>query len=106
MIKNIKPTEAELEILSVLWERKEATVREVHTSLSSYKKVGYTTVLKLLQIMHGKGLVNRREEYRKHFYFSLLDRNSYRRNVLIKLKNTLFDGSVETLLNEVNQLHS
>jgi predicted transcriptional regulator len=106
MNRNFKPTDAELEILSVLWEKKEASVREVHTSLSSYKKVGYTTVLKLMQIMHGKGLVNRREEYRKHFYFALLDKNKYRRDVLLKLKNTLFDGSKESLLSEVNNLTS
>ena len=105
MIKNFKPTDAELEILSVLWEKKEASVREVHTSLSSYKKVGYTTVLKLMQIMHVKGLVNRREEYRKHFYFALLDKQIYRRNVLLKIKSTLFDGSQDSLLNEVNQLN-
>ena len=53
--KYVKPTESELEILQILWERGEATVREVHEELSKTKDAGYTTTLKLMQIMHEKG---------------------------------------------------
>ena len=55
--KTIKPTESELEILQVLWEKDKASVREVHEELLVSKDVGYTTTLKLMQIMHEKGLV-------------------------------------------------
>jgi predicted transcriptional regulator len=54
-LKQLKPTESELEILRVLWERGEATVRDVHEELSKTKDAGYTTTLKLMQIMHEKG---------------------------------------------------
>ena len=57
--KNLKPTESELEILQILWQRESATVREVHEELSKTKVSGYTTTLKLMQIMFEKGLVGR-----------------------------------------------
>jgi predicted transcriptional regulator len=63
-----KPTAAELEILQVLWTRGPSTVREVHEALSAQKSLGYTTVLKLLQIMTAKGTVRRNEEQRAHVY--------------------------------------
>ncbi|MEI9944805.1 MAG: BlaI/MecI/CopY family transcriptional regulator [Chitinophagaceae bacterium] len=59
-IKSIKPTESELEILQILWQRGLATVREVHEDLASTKDVGYTTTLKLMQIMHEKGACKKR----------------------------------------------
>src|SRR5436305_9241523 len=63
-----KPTGAELEILRVLWERGPSTVRDVHEALREKKDLGYTTVLKLLQIMTTKGTVRRNEEQRAHVY--------------------------------------
>src|SRR5438309_8536093 len=63
-----KPTVSELEILRVLWARGPSTVREVHEELSEKKALGYTTVLKLLQIMTAKGTVRRNEEQRAHVY--------------------------------------
>lgn len=63
-----RPSETELAILQVLWRRGPSTVREVHDELSSQRKVGYTTTLKLLQIMAGKGLVERDEAQRSHVY--------------------------------------
>ena len=68
MIKQIKPTEGELEILQVLWEKENATVREVHEALSETKECGYTTTLKLMQIMFEKGLVLRDDSSRTHIY--------------------------------------
>ena len=66
--KYVKPTESELEILNILWLRDLATVREVHEELAKSKDVGYTTTLKLMQIMHEKGLVKRDESMRTHIY--------------------------------------
>ncbi len=63
-----KPTASELEILRVLWERGPSTVREVHEALREKRDLGYTTVLKLLQIMTAKGTVRRNEEQRAHVY--------------------------------------
>ena len=66
MAKRVRPTEGELAILGVLWEKGPATVREVHASLG--RETAYTTVLKLLQIMTAKGLVKRDESARTHIY--------------------------------------
>ena len=63
-----KPTESELEILSLLWELKEASVRQIHERLTETKDTGYTTTLKIMQIMHAKGMVTRDEENRSHIY--------------------------------------
>ena len=57
-----KPTEAELEVLAILWELKEASVRQVHERLAETKETGYTTTLKIMQIMHAKGMVSRDEK--------------------------------------------
>ncbi|MBM3413757.1 MAG: BlaI/MecI/CopY family transcriptional regulator [Bacteroidetes bacterium] len=88
-----KPTESELEILSILWEKGEATVAEVHASLSSYKKTGYTTTLKLLQLMLFKGLVSRKEIGRKHSYWPIIDRSSLSLGLADRLVGYLFNGS-------------
>jgi predicted transcriptional regulator len=64
--KALKPTESELEILQVLWDKDEATVREVHEELAKVKDIGYTTALKLLQIMYEKGLVSRDDSAKTH----------------------------------------
>ena len=88
-----KPTESELEILSILWERNEATVREVHQQLNHYKKTGYTTTLKLLQLMFYKGLVSRKEIGRKHIYWSVIDRTALSRSLTDRLIGYLHNGS-------------
>ena len=67
-MRTIKPTESELEILQVLWKKKNASVREVHEELSRTKDAGYTTTLKLMQIMFEKGLVKRDATLKTHFY--------------------------------------
>ena len=74
MPKPFKPTESELEILSILWEKGNATVREVHEVVQKTKDVGYTTTLKLMQIMHEKGLVARNESAKTHIYSPSFDR--------------------------------
>ena len=93
-----RPTDAELEILNVLWQRGPATVREVHDELSARKASVYTTVLKLLQIMTEKGLVERDESQRAHLYRARLARDETQRQLLNHLLARAFDGSATKLV--------
>ena len=94
----IKPTESELEILQVLWLKGEASVREVHESLAATKDVGYTTTLKLMQIMHEKGLVKRDESMRTHVYQAAVNREKTQKHLLDKMIESLFGGSSTQLV--------
>jgi len=96
--KYIKPTESELEILQVLWERDLASVREVHEELAKSKDVGYTTTLKLMQIMHEKGLVKRGDTLKSHIYQAAVSKEKTQRHLLGKMINTLFGGSPTELV--------
>jgi predicted transcriptional regulator len=96
--KILKPTESELEILQVLWNEKAATVRFVHEELSKNKESGYTTTLKLLQIMHEKGLVTRNESNKTHIYHPAISREQTQKQFLNKMINTLFAGSSANLV--------
>lgn len=96
--KQLKPTESELEILRVLWERGEATVRDVHEELSKTKDAGYTTTLKLMQIMHEKGLVKRDETSKTHKYTPLVSREKTQKQFMGKMIDTLFQGSSTQLV--------
>jgi BlaI family transcriptional regulator, penicillinase repressor len=93
-----RPTDAELEILNVLWQRGAATVREVHEELGARKASGYTTVLKTLQIMTEKGLVERDESQRAHLYRARLAQDETRRQLLDDLLARAFDGSATKLV--------
>ena len=93
-----RPTDAELEILNVLWQRGPATVREVHEELSARKPTGYTTVLKMLQIMTEKGLVERDESQRAHLYRARLAQDETQRQLLNDLLARAFDGSASKLV--------
>lgn len=97
-IKYIKPTESELEILQVLWDRGLASVREVHEELSKTKEAGYTTTLKLMQIMHEKGLVKRDDSVKTHIYQPAVSREKTQKHLLGKMINTLFGGSTTQLV--------
>src|SRR6202046_3434080 len=94
----IKPTESELEILGVLWDRDLASVREVHEELAKSKDVGYTTTLKLMQIMHEKGLVKRDDSFKTHIYQAAVSKEKTQRHLLGKMINTLFGGSPTELV--------
>jgi len=96
--KYIKPTESELEILQIIWERGLATVREVHEELAKSKDVGYTTTLKLMQIMHEKGLVKRDESMRTHVYQAAVNKEKTQKHLLTKMIDTLFGGSSTQLV--------
>lgn len=94
----LKPTESELEILQVLWEKKNATVREVHEILSEQKDAGYTTTLKLMQIMHEKGIVTRDDSSKTHVYQPNISREKTQQHLLGKMMNGLFGGSTSQLV--------
>ncbi len=96
--KIIKPTESELEILQVLWERKSATVREVHEEISRTKDIGYTTALKLLQIMFEKGLVTRDDSSKTHIYMPAVSREKTQKHLLGKMIDNVFSGSSSELV--------
>ena len=96
--KYIKPTESELEILRILWERNTASVREVHEELSKTKEAGYTTTLKLMQIMNEKGLVKRNDSARTHIYKAAVNKEITQQFMLNKFISNLFGGSSSQLV--------
>ena len=93
-----RPTPAELEILHVLWTRGPSTVRDVHDQLNADKPTGYTTVLKLLQIMTEKGLVERDERDRTHIYRARLSEETTQRQLVRDLVDRAFAGSAGKLV--------
>jgi BlaI family penicillinase repressor len=93
-----KPTAAELEILQVLWTRGPSTVREVHEALQVEKSLGYTTVLKLMQIMTSKGLVRRNEDQRAHVYQAQQPAEKTKRQLAEDVLHRVFDGSARELM--------
>ena len=98
MSKAFKPTESELEILSILWEKGSATVREVHNIIFKTKEVGYTTTLKLMQIMHEKGIVNRDVSSKTHVYVPNFEQSKAQEQYVGKMIKTLFSGSTSQLV--------
>ena len=93
-----RPTDAELAILRVLWERGASTVRDVHEDLSRTQATGYTTILKLLQIMTEKGLVVRDESQRAHIYEARHSEQRTQRQLLGDLLDRAFGGSPAKLV--------
>ena len=93
-----KPTAAELEILTVLWDRGPSTVRDVHETLSVRKPTQYTTVLKMLQIMAEKGIVQRNEDARAHLYQAAKPREWTQRQLAGDLLERAFGGSAKSLM--------
>jgi BlaI family transcriptional regulator, penicillinase repressor len=91
------PTEAELAILNILWTTGPATVREVHNALSG-KQIGYTTVLKQMQVMAEKGLLERSERFRSHVYGASLPKEQTQRQLAGNLLHRAFDGSARNLV--------
>lgn len=97
-MRSIKPTESELEILQILWAKGLATVREVHEGLSATKDVGYTTTLKLMQIMNEKGLVKRDDSMKTHVYQAAVNKEKTQKHLLGKMIDSLFGGSPTQLV--------
>jgi BlaI family transcriptional regulator, penicillinase repressor len=95
---NRKPTSSELEILHVLWERGPSTVREVHQTLNEKRPIGYTSVLKLMQIMTAKGTVRRNEQQRAHVYEAVQPEEKTKRDLALDVLQRVFDGSASELM--------
>lgn len=93
-----KPTAGELEILQVLWLQDGCTVREVHELLRPAVGTGYTTTLKLLQVMHAKGLVVRDDAQRAHVYRAAISKEHTQKRFLLDLVQRVFDGSSSQLV--------
>ena len=92
-----KPTEGELELLRVLWSMGSATVREVHEEVARRRPLGYTTALKMLQIMAEKGLVQRTESGKAHLYRATVSQQETQSQMLRDLSDRLFSGSAAQL---------
>ena len=101
----MKPTESELEILHVLWANGPSTVRQVHEKLSQSRDIGYTTALKLLQIMHEKGFLSREEDARSHVYTALVSEEDTQRGLVDRFVETAFRGSASKLIMQVLGQH-
>ena len=97
------PTDFELDILSILWELGPATVRQVHTELSKHRETGYTTVLKMMQIMAEKDLVTRDESQRSHIYKAKQKAESTQKQLVKDLVSRAFGGSTEKLVMQALQ---
>src|SRR5215475_9960575 len=95
-----RPTDAELEILTILWSRGPSTVREVHEVIAARKRAQYTTVLKLMQIMAEKGLVRRNEQERAHIYETARPQEVTQRQLAGDLLKRAFNGSARGLMME------
>jgi BlaI family penicillinase repressor len=105
-MNQIKPTESEVEILRVLWDKGTATVREVHDVLSLHKEAGYTTTLKLLQIMFEKGLVTRDDSSKTHIYKANVSKENTQQQFMGKMIHSLFGGSSTQLVMQALGNHS
>ena len=94
---NKKPTENELNILSIIWDKGPQTVREIHDSMADAKDVRYTTTLKIMQLMYEKGMLSRTKAGKTHIYEATVSKTSTQKNMVDKLLNTVFKGAASTL---------
>ena len=97
-MKKIKPTESELEILDILWTLGKATVKEVNERLCRKREVGYTTTLKIMQIMYDKKMLKREKEGRSHIYTPLVQKEDTQGYLLDKILQSAFSGSASKLV--------
>jgi BlaI family penicillinase repressor len=93
-----QPTESELEILNVLWKYGASTVRFVNDKLNEQRPVGYTTTLKIMQIMFDKNLVKRDETGKSHIYSAASEANAIQNRLIDRMLNTAFEGSASKLI--------
>ena len=97
-MSKLKPTTAELEILTILWENGPSSVREVNAQLSEMREVFYTTTLKTMQVMHSKKLLTRDTSQRAHIYAPAIQKTDVEKSLLDSLRNTMFYGSTAKLV--------
>ena len=93
-----QPTNGELQILRILWKQGPSTVRQINEVLNQEREVGYTTTLKLMQIMHDKGHLSRTKSGKTHIYTALLTEQDTQKQLVDKLKDSLFQGSALKLV--------
>jgi predicted transcriptional regulator len=93
-----KPTEKELEILRIVWEKGAVSVKDVHELLGGDQANGYTTILKLMQIMHEKGLLERQKSGKLHLYKAVITQKNTQQQMLNKMIETVFEGSAAQLV--------
>ncbi|MDX1477664.1 MAG: BlaI/MecI/CopY family transcriptional regulator [Saprospiraceae bacterium] len=96
--KQFRPTEAELEILHILWEHGPASVRAVNERLNERREVGYTTTLKMMQIMLEKGMVERNTDSRSHIYVAVVRESDTQKQLLNRFLQSTFRGSASQLV--------
>jgi BlaI family transcriptional regulator, penicillinase repressor len=101
-----KPTEAEMEILQMLWKSGPRSVRELNNDLNRTRQVGYTTTLKFLQIMAEKGFVTRIKDGRNHIYTAAVEQRAAQQQLLDKLLHGVFGGSAKKLVMQALGNHS
>ena len=106
MSKLIKPTDSELEILNILWAKGPSTVREVHEVLEKSKDAGYTTTLKLMQIMHEKKLLDRDAANKTHIYKAAVSQKQTQGQIIQRLIDAAFNGSASQLVMQALGNHS
>ena len=93
-----KPTDSELEVLSLIWEKGPLTVREIHDQIKISRNIGYTTTLKIMQIMHEKGMLKRVKKGKTHLYRAGQDRNKTQNGLMSRMLNMVFQGSTKELV--------
>ncbi|MBA4144247.1 MAG: transcriptional regulator [Azospira oryzae] len=99
--QTVKPTDKEMEILQILWKKSEVSVKEVHEELGGESANGYTTILKMMQIMHEKGLVTRQKNGKLHLYKAVTSPENTKTQLLDKMIHTVFQGSASQLVMSV-----
>ncbi len=102
----IKPTDSELEILNILWEKGQATVKEVNEEINKTKESGYTTTLKLLQIMHEEGLVSRYPTGKQHVYQAKIEEEKAQKDILNGFMQNLYRGNAMKMVMQILGNHN
>jgi len=96
--KKMKPTASELDILQILWQNGKMTVKEINEEINKVKETGYTTTLKLMQIMHEKGLLSREQNGRSHVYKASIKEDDTKSSLLKNFIQSTFNGSTASLV--------
>lgn len=99
--QTVKPTDKEMEILQILWKKSEVSVKDVHEELGGESANGYTTILKMMQIMHEKGLLTRQKNGKLHLYKAVTSPENTKTQLLDKMIHTVFQGSASQLVMSV-----
>ena len=94
----IKPTDSELEVLALIWQRGTLTVRQIHDQIKRSRDIGYTTTLKIMQIMFEKGMLTRSKQGKTHLYNAVESQQKTQDGLVNKIVNTAFHGSAKDLV--------